>query len=226
MISQSTMPKKARKRQPDEPVLATFMIPYEKWQEFQRLARNQGTTASATLVAFVESYLVGENDKSVEAEVAAENEAIDLERERQWKAEIEEQLKAKIEQDLKAYIDDAIAFHTRQLTEELTALQTLVSQLMQRLETAEDLVTQEKPKTLYPSDIIDVEVVGIDVLEEESDNGIGLTQKALCEEFGINPTSIIRNAKVRGLSSSDYLHQLTGWNYYNGKYYPPDLKFS
>ncbi|MEC4854147.1 MAG: hypothetical protein SAJ12_24460, partial [Jaaginema sp. PMC 1079.18] len=64
------MPKKARKREPDELVLATFMIAYEKWQQFQKVARDEGTTASATLVAFIESYLTGArfDDEDDEAE--------------------------------------------------------------------------------------------------------------------------------------------------------------
>ncbi|HAG81807.1 MAG TPA: hypothetical protein DCL61_11720 [Cyanobacteria bacterium UBA12227] len=60
-------------------------------------------------------------------------------------------------------------------------------------------------------------------MDPRLDNLPGLTQKALCEEFGINPTNIIRNARVRGLSSPDYLQQLTGWVYRKGKYYPPEV---
>ncbi|MEC4853932.1 MAG: hypothetical protein SAJ12_23365, partial [Jaaginema sp. PMC 1079.18] len=48
----------------------------------------------------------------------------------------------------------------------------------------------------------------------------GLTEKALCEEFGINPFNVHRNAQVRGISRQAYLHQLTGWLYRDGLYYP------
>ncbi|HBE56136.1 MAG TPA: hypothetical protein DDW56_01025, partial [Cyanobacteria bacterium UBA11366] len=65
--------------------------------------------------------------------------------------------------------------------------------------------------------------IDIDIDSDKNlDNFKGLTQKSLCEEFGINPINIVRNAKVRGLSSQEYLQQLTGWVYRKGKYYPPE----
>lgn len=50
-------------------------------------------------------------------------------------------------------------------------------------------------------------------------NNQGITEQALCQRFGLKPSRIVRNAKLRGLSSPEYLYQVTGWFYHNGKYY-------
>lgn len=51
------IPKKARQRHPDDPVVATFMLPYAQWQAFKAVVESQGDTVSATLLAFIEGYL-------------------------------------------------------------------------------------------------------------------------------------------------------------------------
>ncbi|MEA5418855.1 hypothetical protein VB712_06415 [Spirulina sp. CCNP1310] len=51
------IPKKARQRHPDDPVVATFMLPYAQWQAFKTIVESQGETVSATLLAFIEGYL-------------------------------------------------------------------------------------------------------------------------------------------------------------------------
>jgi hypothetical protein len=105
------MPKKAKQRQPDEPVLATFMISYEKWQDFQKAARAEGTTASATLVAFIESYLAGEQLSEPEVEIQLEarlNESLD--------ARIEEAVALKV-----ASLDKVIGNHLQNVVKERDA---------------------------------------------------------------------------------------------------------
>lgn len=253
------MPKKAKQRQPDEPVLATFMISYEKWQDFQKAARAEGTTASATLVAFIESYLAEERLSASEVEITLEaqlNESLD--------ARIEEAVALKVagldkvignhlqnavkERDatLDARIEEAVGLKIIGLGEMLNHLQNTITEIDKRLGKVETSTNQLNTGKYPAPKLIDVKAVSVDqnidqnlemdidtdkyrsqdietVVDKAIDNLAGLTQKDLCEEFGINPSSIVRNARMRGLSSSEYLHQLTGWVHRNGKYYPSGI---
>ncbi len=279
-ICQSMIPKQVKKRHPDELVLATFRIPYEKWEKFQEAASASGTTASATLLAFIEDYLARFNagnqpelldsfdspvDSSLEAEVEvpvasqlpeqspvnsglAISEVPELNRDfiramepqiqKLLEAKIQEKLEAKIEKQLEARIEARIEEKLEAKIEDIEPIihriQSQVSQLSKRLDKVEQIVDKFKgAKTKKDSDFIDVAAVPIDgdlhqhnlekdrPLTEDEQNDIGLTQTALCIEFGINPNTLNRHASVRGLSTVEYLHQLTGWLYRNGKYYPP-----
>ena len=215
------MPKKARKRNPGDLVLATFIVPHEKWQEFQKMAKAEGRTASATLAAFIESYLAG--DRPLEIEIATD-------------------LEAELMRNLDDRIEVAVEPKIASLGEKMNQLQDTVIELNKRLDKAEKAANQSNTDKSKKTRFIDVEVVPIqenidknpdshidndDIdldldLDKNLDNFKGLTQKSLCEEFGINPINIVRNAKVRGLSSQEYLQQLTGWVYRRGKYYPPE----
>lgn len=246
------MPKQARQRKPDELVLATFMIPYKKWQDFQKAAREEGTTASAALVAFIESYLAGNQPSQPEL---TEPEFIEPELETQLVTALSQNLDAQIEKAVEQkiasfdtmlnylhqavrQIDERLEKNPQQekaveqkissVDEMLNHLQKTVIQLDERLEKVEKAAPQLKNEE-YPSiKLIDIEAVTIESTadtDKNIDNSLddvkGLTQKALCEEFGINPSNLVRNASMRGLSASDYLNQLTGWVYRNGMYYPP-----
>lgn len=245
------MPRKARKRQPDEPVLATFMISHEKWLDFQKAAKAGGTTASATIVAFIDSYLAGEQSFEIEQ--------TEPELETQPEAELSGNLDAIIEKVVESKIAsfDEFLNHIHQSFRELderiekvtsienvveSKLATLeqmlnhlhksVQQIDERLGKVENAARQVKSETYNVPKLIDIEAVTLDnsnidintdqARDEQLNNLTGLTEKALCDEFGLNPSSIVRNAKMRGLSSPDYLNQITGWVYVKGKYYPPE----
>ncbi|WP_139276698.1 hypothetical protein [Spirulina major] len=62
-------PKKARQRHPEDPVVATFMIPYAAWQEFKTRVEAQGETVSGTLLAFIQGYLAAVRSPQGAAEV-------------------------------------------------------------------------------------------------------------------------------------------------------------
>lgn len=264
------IPKQVKKRHPDELVLATFRIPYQKWEQFQEAASASGTTASATLLAFIEDYLArfnagnqpvesllqtasavtGEShlpeqspvsglvtpSETSETEVSRglspENQ---LEIQKILENQFEEKIEAKLEAKLEAKFEDIELIMDR--------IQSQMNQLSRRLGKVEQIVEKFKEtKSKNTSDFIDVDAVPIDSelnqpdldrdsargdpdanhpLTEDDENDIGLTQTALCIEFGINPNTLNRHARVRGLSTVEYLHQLTGWLYRNGKYYPP-----
>lgn len=243
------MPKKARQRQPDESVLATFMIPYEKWQDFQKTARAEGTTASATLVAFIEAYLAGNRPSELELAEPKLETQLEAEFDKNLDTLIEKAVERKIasfdailnnlqkavtqiderlEKD--ARLEKAVGQKIASFDEMLNHCQKVVKQLDESLIKVEKAAHQSNDSKNKAPKFIDVEAVTIDNdIEKNADTDTdttfdelnGLTQKALCEEFGINPSKLVRNASMRGLSSSDYLHQLTGWVYKNGRYYPP-----
>ncbi len=254
------IPKQARKRQPDELVLATFRIPYQKWEKFQEAASASGTTASATLLAFIEDYLarfnaknqpelldavdsldsldslesplkteVSEKSVSQVTERAASKPGLDKEF-----SELNRDLPAAIDQQMQKLIGEKIEAKFEEFELIISQLQSQVGQLIKRLDKVEHIVNKFKGnQKTKASDCIDVEAVPIDGNLNENDGesdanpaeddefDVGLTQTALCIEFGINPTTLNRHASVRGLSTVEYLHQLTGWLYRNGKYYPP-----
>jgi hypothetical protein len=255
------IPKQVRKRQPDELVLATFRIPYQKWEKFQEAASASGTTASATLLAFIEDYLARFNaenqpelldsvdsvdslESPLETEVS-EKSVSQLTDRSELNAGLETQevsgwngdLPAAIDQQVQKLISEKISAKFEDFEPIINRLQSQVGQLSKRLDKVEQIVNKfNGSKKTKASELIDVEAVPIDSdLNEndvESDTNpaeyaeydefdSGLTQTALCIEFGINPTTLNRHASVRGLSTVEYLHQLTGWFYRNGKYYPP-----
>lgn len=261
------MPKQARQRKPDELVLATFMIPYQKWQDFQKAAREEGTTASAALAAFIESYLAANHSSQPEVTEPelTESELTEpkLTEPKLTEREMETQLATALSKNLDAQIEKAVqqkiaSFDTmldylykavRQIDERLEQdahieqamgqkistfdqvlnhLHKTVIRLDERLEKVEKVAPQFKNEEYQSLKLIEVEAVTIESTTDTQrnlDNNIddikGLTQKALCEEFGINPSNLVRNATMRGLSTSDYLNQLTGWVHRNGMYYPP-----
>jgi hypothetical protein len=109
-------------------------------------------------------------------------------------------------------------------------LQSHLSDLDRRLERIEKTLTSTATSTSpNPSQIIDIDAIAVEFLTPDSPTPrdsaltppeIGITEKNLCEEFGINPFNVSRNAQIRGISRQAYLHQLTGWFYRNGLYYP------
>jgi hypothetical protein len=255
------IPKQVRKRQPDELVLATFRIPYQKWEKFQEAASASGTTASATLLAFIEDYLARFNaenqpelldsvdsldslESQSETEVSEKsvsqltdrselNSGLETQEVSGWNGD----LPAAIDQQMQKLISEKIAAKFEDFEPIINRLQSQVGQLSKRLDKVEQIVNKFKgDKKTKASELIDVEAVPIDSDLNENDVesdanpaeyaeydqfDVGLTQTALCIEFGINPTTLNRHASVRGLSTVEYLHQLTGWLYRNGKYYPP-----
>jgi hypothetical protein len=268
------IPKQLKKRHPDELVLATFRIPYQKWEKFQEAASASGTTASATLLAFIEDYLARFNAgnqpallDSVESSLDAEVEvpaasqlpeqsqvnselattevpelnrdfipAIEPQIQKLLEAKIEEKLEAKMEEKLEEKLEAKLEAKIEDIEPMMHRIQSQVSQLSKRLGKVEQILEKFKgSKTKKTSEFIDVDAVPIEVesdlnqhdlesdrpLTEDDENDSGLTQTALCIEFGINPNTLNRHASVRGLSTMEYLHQLTGWLYRNGKYYPP-----
>jgi len=194
-----TMAKKAKTRKPGEPILATFLIADEVWQQFQAKAQSEGKTAANVLMAFVENYLVHSAPESQPTEALA------------------------------AQIESTIDRKMAEVENVLDQLQNHLSDLDCRLERIEKTLTSTNPSTPQnPSQIIDIDAIAVEFLTPDSPTPrdsaltppeIGITEKALCEEFGINPFNVHRNAQVRGISRQAYLHQLTGWFYRNGLYY-------
>lgn len=245
------MPRKARKRPPDEPVLATFMISHEKWQDFQKAAKAKGTTASATIVAFIDGYLGGDQSfeiEETEPELETQSEA---ENSGNLDAVIEKVVGSKIarfdemlnhlDQSFRELderiekvtsIEKVVGSKFASFEQMLNHLHISVQHIDERLEKVENAARQVKSEMYNAPKLIDIEAVTLDSSnidintdqssDEQLNNLTGLTEKALCEEFGLNPSSIVRNAKMRGLSSPDYLNQITGWVYVKGKYYPPE----
>ncbi|HBE56135.1 MAG TPA: hypothetical protein DDW56_01020, partial [Cyanobacteria bacterium UBA11366] len=134
------MPKKARKRNPGDLVLATFIVPYEKWQDFQKMAKAEGRSASATLAAFIESYLAG--DRPLEIELAAD-------------------LEAELMRTLDTRIEEAVEQKVASFGTKLNQLQNTIKDLNKRLEKAESNPDRSKTVKSQPAKFIDVEVVPI-----------------------------------------------------------------
>lgn len=245
------MPRRAKKRQADEIVRASFSIPYGKWQQFQEVVRAQGSTVSATLFSLIEEYLITQRSSpsSVENPGNKLEENEDLVTEIDYLKDKFSQLQRKIkalETNLDNRMEAAVASQLNSLDHRLSSLQTKVTELNQRQSKFENNPKQADKSYFYSEDnLIDVEAIPV---EEEIDNGKskasesdlfddifevlenfqyqeteitdqGITEQALCRRFGLKPSRIIRNAKLRGLSSPEYLYQVTGWFYHNGKYY-------
>jgi hypothetical protein len=238
-------PKQAKKRDPNELVLATFRIPYEKWEKFQQAASAAGTTASATLLAFIEGYLAeaetgskATTPNSPESQeqsdwVQPNSSNPDSELEPSAVSEFHPQSTA----DIKQQVEAIVQLKMTEFEPTIHGIQTQVNALSKRLEQVEDQVGKlSQGKTGKGSEFIDVQAVSVDsdlnqdhlnhdeALNDDYDpeNLGGLSQLGLCMEFGINPNNLNRHAIRRGLSTAEYLHQLTGWIYRNGKYYPPE----
>jgi hypothetical protein len=224
VIPRRAMPKKARVRSADEPVQATFKIAYDRWQQFQQRAKGEGTTASATLLAFVERYLADSPIESasqspvLEASIAA------------YIQEMVNQQTAQKTADLEAKLS--------QMQAEIAALESRLRQEFDRLDRPGDERSPDAdgPSAVDVSENIELEILEGEIIENGDDIPIpqsssidpdhlppdwfGISEQALCDRFGLNPNNIARHAQMRGLSTSEYLHQVTGWIYENGRYYP------
>jgi|GEM_PF-6711717 len=49
----------------------------------------------------------------------------------------------------------------------------------------------------------------------------GMTQGQLCQQFGINTKNVSKKARAQGVSSQEYMQSVTGWEFRDGKYFPP-----
>ena len=49
----------------------------------------------------------------------------------------------------------------------------------------------------------------------------GMTQGQLCQQFGINTKNVSKKARAQGVTSQEYMQSVTGWDFRDGKYYPP-----
>ncbi|HIK29955.1 MAG TPA: hypothetical protein IGS17_10130 [Oscillatoriales cyanobacterium M59_W2019_021] len=208
----------SKSRQPGDAVFATFKIPYEKWQHFQHAAQLEGKTASATLVAFIEQYLSQEKTSLSSKVQTAELPSL-------------EQLEMEIEQILEKRLRQAALPQVTGLEEKLDRLELVLRKFDERLGKVETAVSQWKSQQYQPPDLVDVEAVPVkgDRSSETrqpqptpSEAEIGVAERTLCEQFGLNPDTLMRHARMRGLSAAEYLHQVTGWVYRDGKYYPGD----
>jgi hypothetical protein len=212
-----------RSRQPGDAVFATFKIPYEKWQHFQQVAQMEGKTASATLVAFIERYLSKEETpESTPAQSSPPSEPPSS-----------QQLQKALEEILEARLQQAVAPKMISLEEKLDRLEIVLRKFDERLGRVETVVSQWKSQQYQPPNLVDVEAVAVQgdystksspsqEKTSEKEKDLGVAERALCEQFGLNPETLLRHAKMRGLSASEYLHQVTGWVYRNGQYYPSD----
>ncbi|NEO85174.1 MAG: hypothetical protein F6J87_13135 [Spirulina sp. SIO3F2] len=197
--------KKARPRNPEEPVVATFMIAYDKWQAFKTVLEAEGTTISAALVAFVEGYLAAVRSPNLSSQ------------------EINSRLQLLLRHKTDHWEQQVTTLQHRVLKTEANVadLNFSVEQL-QRERSARPVEIDANVTPVDPHDVI----VDID-LEETNDpkhdalQPDGLTQASLCRAFGIKPQSLIRNANLRGMTLENYLYHLTGWSYRQGRYYPP-----
>ncbi len=225
VIPRRAMPKQARVRSADEPVQATFKIAYDRWQQFQQRARGEGTTASATLVAFVERYLA-------DFPIDSASEPLRLEPEIEaYIQEIVNQQTAQKTADLEAKL--------AKMQAEIAALEHHLHQEIDRLNRPGEVQSSvREPEEAKPSEVDVLEEIELEIIEGElvencddlpqsfsidPDNlppdWFGISEQVLCERFGLNPKNIARHAGMRGLSTSEYLHQVTGWIYENGRYY-------
>jgi hypothetical protein len=211
-----------KSRQPGDSVFATFKIPYDKWQHFQQAAQLEGKTASATLVAFIERYLSKEeaSDSSPGRSSVSEPPS-------------PQQLERAIEEILEARLQAVTLPKIANLEEKLDRLEIVLRKFDERLGKVETAVSQWKAQQYQAPELVDVEVVTVEgdrfprsphPENTVSKDGIGIAERALCEQFGLNPDNLVRHAQMRGLSASEYLHQVTGWVYRNGKYYPGDTR--
>lgn len=258
------MPRRNQNRKSDDPVWATFKIPYEKWQHFKAVAKAEGNTASATLVDLIEGYLTSESINNSKSESSAEiedhakshhdslaeafkqtflnsdariseivNQKIAI-LEQSFADNLEKKLEKIVQTRLSEMVSQSLAGLDQELNQELKRFLEKVDQLEKELQSLQKQVRNQKPdcknsQTQTSSSfnyykatkLIDIEAIAIENLTQESKDDVGLTQEALCEQFGINSTQVTSNARLRNLSTPEYLYQVTGWVYRKGIYYPP-----
>lgn len=226
------MRKKARPRNPEEPVVATFMIAYEKWQAFKTVIEAEGTTVSTTLVAFIEGYLDATRSPHLSSQ------------------EINTRLQNLLSHKTAYWEQQMTTLQHRVLKTEASVenLDFLIENLQR--EKAARLVELDESLTepeLEPNPVSESEAIAIEAaitleLDEtpttdsptpESPESEpfppyeapqppdGLTQMGLCRAFGLRPDNLARLANQRGTTLEHYLYLLTGWSYRQGRYYPP-----
>lgn len=210
------MRKSARARHPEEPVVATFMIPYAQWQAFKTVLEAEGSTISATLVAFIEGYLAAQRSPH----------------------ESSQEINTRLNQILRykvAHWEQQIAtlqhrlLRTEASIEDLNFLLDRVQREQRARPVALEMVSQlgeeeEEDGEALPGKADATKVQWSEELADLTDGQperAGLTLVSLCRAFGLNPNSLVSNANLRGVSLEDYLYQLTGWSYRQGRYYPP-----
>lgn len=211
--------KKARPRNPEEPVVATFMIAYDKWQAFKTVLEAEGTTISAALVAFVEGYLAATRSPNLSNE------------------EINQRLQQLLRHKTDHWEQQVTTLQHRVLKTEagIADLHFTVEQLhrarsarLVEQDTVEPLAEPIFEPLRDPHDVIvEIELKREETGEPKSEpepeplQPDGLTQASLCRAFGIKPETLIRNANLREMTLENYLYHLTGWSYRQGRYYPP-----
>lgn len=213
------MRKKARPRNPEEPVVATFMIAYEKWQAFKTVIEAEGSNLSTTLVAFIEGYLEATrspHQSSQEINTRLQN--LLSHKTAYW----EQQVTTLQHRVLKAEASlESLDFLIENLQREKAArpveLEDPVTELGDPTAESEEVITIELDET-PPPQLPDLELSSVYKAREEPD---GLTQIALCRAFGIRPDNLARLANQRGTTLEHYIYLLTGWSYRQGRYYPP-----
>lgn len=262
------MPRRNQNRKSDDPVWATFKIPYEKWQHFKAVAKAEGNTASATLVDLIEGYLTSESINNSKSESSAEiedhakshhdslaeafkqtflnsddliskivNQKIAI-LEQSFADNLEKKLEKIVQTRLSETVSQSLAGLDQELNQELKRFLEKVDQLEKELQSLQKQVENQKKdwkngqahtsssvnssvNSYKATKLIDIEAIAIENLTQESKDDVGLTQEALCEQFGINSTKVTSNARLRNLSTPEYLYQVTGWVYRKGIYYPP-----
>jgi hypothetical protein len=206
------MRKSARARHPEEPVVATFMIPYAKWQAFKTVLEAEGSTISATLVAFIEGYLAAQRSPHESSqEINTRLHQILRYKVAHWEQQI-----ATLQHRLlrtEASIED-LNFLLDRVQREQRARPVAVETLDGEEAEGEVLLGQADVTAVQWSDEL------ADLTDGQPERA-GLTLVSLCRAFGLNPNSLVSNANLRGVSLEDYLYQLTGWSYRQGRYYPP-----
>lgn len=103
------------------------------------------------------------------------------------------------------------------LRDRVAALEAKVGELESKIEAPLQNAPTKKAKRLPAGN--DQDSVTIHV--PDSPNESGLSQKALCERYNLSPKHVSRNAKRAGQTAQEWVESQTGWNYRNGKYYPP-----
>lgn len=267
------MPRRNKDRKSDDPVWATFKIPYDKWQHFKAVAKAEGNTASATLVDLIEGYLTSESKSEVEEITTSDHKSLaealkqtflDLDHKiagsqaifsdhddhlseilNQKISILEQSLTERLEKiltdRLRKIVSQSFSSLDQELNQELKGFLDKIDQLEKQLQSLQKQVGNPKldleNSQYYTSSsvnysvnvskntkLIDIEAIAIEKFAvQESKDDMGLTQQLLCEQFGINSTQVARNADLRNLSTPEYLYQVTGWVYQNGKYYPPQF---
>ncbi|MGB0563923.1 MAG: hypothetical protein ACPGVO_19310 [Spirulinaceae cyanobacterium] len=237
--------KKARLRRPEEPVVATFMVAYDKWQAFKTVLEAEGTTISAALVAFIDGYLAAMQSPDLTSQ------------------EINQRLQYLLRHKTDHWEQQVATLRHRVLRTEAGLEQlNFAIELLQRERAARPVELEVMPVTpsdappfdltsidpstsdpapLDPNDVLpneiqihetrhhphsasNAEAAGFTVEPSAAPATFapaGLNLAALCRAFGIKPQNLDRQANLRGMTLENYLYLLTGWSYRQGRYYPP-----